>query len=90
MRTVLAIVLVVCCMVASIRIDGVWPPESVRQHVEQVVQRVTEPGKALWSILAGRESTDRERLPARSGSQPMIRSVVGGHRATGQSNAECS
>lgn len=60
MRTVCVISLVLLCMAASIRIDGVWPPAPIHDHFLSLLKHAAEPGKAVSALL-----DDRIHVPPR-------------------------
>jgi hypothetical protein len=91
MRTFLVIFLVLVCMALSIRVDGVWPPKSVHERIEFVVEQVSEPGKALLALLGDRLSPnpERERIrPVRSTA--VLKAMVDGDGVTGRPGTACS
>lgn len=91
MRTFLLIFLVVVGMALSIRVDGLWPPKSVHERIEFVVERVSQPGKALMALLGDRFSPnpERERLrPVRSTA--VLKAMVDGEGIAGRPDAACS
>lgn len=91
MRFILIIILVILCMASTIRIDGVWPPAPINQHVEQTVRQVVEPGKVLRTLLGQRlpSWTDARAPSDIAAPATMIRAVAEGHRLGDQSGREC-
>lgn len=92
MRTLFIIALVVAGMAAAIRIEGVWPPEPVRQYVEQTVRQVMEPGEILRSLLRERLPKLPELRPTSGVPErlPLIRAVADRHGTGAPSGGECS
>lgn len=93
MRTLLVIVLVLAGTAATVRIDGIWPPAPVRQHLEAAVQTVIEPGKSLMAVLE-RGFGPLESKPAfRPVSRLDIRlprAIAGGRLTTTVEASSCS
>lgn len=58
MRSLIVIVLALCCAAASVRIEGVWPPVSLARQVEQSVRQITAPGSLIHILV------DLHRLPS--------------------------
>lgn len=92
MRILVPILLVICCLAATLRIEGVWPPESVRHQIEVTIDKVAEPGRALAALVGEYLSPDRDENNPRLVPRPaaMLRAVVDGHGKRESSAPECS
>lgn len=51
MRIVSVICLVLLCMAATIRVDGVWPPPALDARIETALSRISHPGRTLTTWL---------------------------------------
>lgn len=91
MRTILPIILVVLCLAATLRVEGVWPPESVRLQVENVIERITKPGLALAALVDKYLSPGEPAGAPDGNARPaaMIRAVVDSHPPRESAEAEC-
>jgi hypothetical protein len=83
MRSLIIIVLALCCAAASVRIEGVWPPASLSQQVEHSVRQITTPGSLIRTLgeLHRLPSTGPARRPAPAAlSQSSIENPGGNDR----------
>ncbi|NBB93124.1 MAG: hypothetical protein GVY32_08155 [Gammaproteobacteria bacterium] len=53
MRTVTLICLVLLCMAATIRVDGVWPPRAIDQRIEIALRQISDPARTVSAWLGG-------------------------------------
>lgn len=54
MRSICVIFLVLLCMAASVRIDGVWPPAPIHAGIESLLRHAAEPGKLVSALIDDR------------------------------------
>jgi len=93
MRTILLTALILFCMSASIRIDGVWPPEPVRDQLEMAIDKLARPGRTLTALVGELPALDRSRRSPLPIARPaeMFRIVVDSHYAKEQlRHRDCS
>ena len=92
MRTLIPILLVVFCLAATLRVEGVWPPESVRQQVENTIEKVVEPGQFLAALLGeyfGPKHDEPAPFPA-NGPATLFHTVVESPRSKTPREVTCS
>jgi hypothetical protein len=90
MRNLVIILLVLLCITASVRIDGVWPPASLRHQVEQTVQKVVEPARMIQALFSTPSSKDDRGFPGIARPAALFRSVVDGQLPQESAAAQCS
>lgn len=71
MRSVCVVFLVLVCMAASIRIDGVWPTTPIHEGFESFLRHAADPGKILSALLDDRISIS-QRLDASGHHAPAF------------------
>lgn len=65
MRFVLLAFVMTVAFAFGFRLDGVWPPEPVRQHLHDLTERALEPGRralAQFERLGPASADDQETL----------------------------
>lgn len=92
MRFFLITILVIVVMAINIRVDGVWPPATINQIMEQTVRQASQPAKSLQMLLVEfLPSSGDHRHPSGIPTKPsaMIRAVADGHKIPDRSGLEC-
>jgi hypothetical protein len=92
MRTVTLICLVLLCMAATIRVDGVWPPRAVDERIEIALQKISDPARTVstWLGSHGLRLLDPGASARAGESIPAPRAVFANRRAQESDHAACS
>lgn len=94
MRYMILLVIVLACMATTIRLDGVWPPEQLRQQLEVAAARVIAPGQALISQFERKSqplpgTRSARSIPRLELRLPLPRAVAGGAISTAPTTSTC-